>query len=53
MKPRSATPKAPRKELLTTAKTHWPFTRMDPKLLERAHRQAIKPQPQLFEEAPF
>jgi hypothetical protein len=33
---------------------NWPFTRVDPKLLERAHRQAIKkPDLSTAEEAPF
>jgi len=32
----------------------WPFTRVDPKLLERAHRQAVKkPDLSTAEEAPF
>jgi hypothetical protein len=31
----------------------WPFTRVNPKLLERAHRQAIKPDLSTAEEAPF
>ena len=31
----------------------WPFTRVDPKLLERAHRQATKPDLSTAEEAPF
>ena len=46
--------KKPRKlDLQEKVRTHWPFTRMDPKLLEKAHRQYKMQQRNSAEEAPF
>ena len=43
--------RSPRQNLSEQLAKSWPFTRVDPKLLERAHRQAAKPDLSTAEEA--